>query len=347
MQRVDVQRVDAQRVDVHSHVFPDAVFDRLPDGLSVDRFPERDQVGLRVAGGPSAGRGAPATVRDLARHQEAREAHKIETAILSAWNKLTAAAENPQLDAKLSRVVNEELAVTTAGRPDAYHLATLPMTDGALAADELARAVEEGAVGGLVTINPHVGLLDRADLDHLWRYAERLRAPLLVHPGYFIPPARLRANELSNSVGYPFETTLAATSVISAGIADRYPDLAMILVHGGGFLPYQYGRLLAGLSRHGGQRLSRTELDYLRWFYFDTALFAGPPLRYLLDLVGPSQVLVGTDCPLTMSDFSVLDDPAQLGLDDEQTALVLGGNAHRLFRLPRGDQPTVTARSTP
>lgn len=336
-----------QRVDVHSHVFPDAVFDRLPDGLSVDRFPERDQVGLRATAGPSAGRGAPAAVRDPARHQQAREEHGIETAVVSAWNKLTAAAEEPELEAKLSRVVNEELAAATAGRPDMYHLATLPMTDGARAADELARAVGAGAVGGLVTVNPHLGLLDRADLDHLWRCAQRLRAPLLVHPGYFIAPSRLRANELSNSVGYPFETTLAATSAIAAGIPDRFPDLAMILVHGGGFLPYQYGRLVAGLGRHGGHRLPRTGLDYLRWFYFDTALFAGPPMRYLLDLVEPAHVLVGTDCPLTMSDFSAVDDPAQLGLDAAQTALVLGGNAQRLFRLPSPDQPTVAARSTP
>lgn len=337
-----------QRVDVHSHVFPDAIFGRLPDGLTAERFPEGDQVGIRATGGPSAGRGAPATIRDLAQYRRAQEAHGIDTVIVSAWNKLTAVAEDAATEAKLSRVVNEELAAVTAGWPGMYYLATLPMADGARAAEELSRAVEEGAVGGLVTVGPHLGLLDRADLDHLWRCAEQLRTPLLVHPSYFINPARLRGAALSNGVGYPFETTLAAASVISAGIVDRFPELVMILAHGGGFLPYQYGRLMAGLTRHGGHQLSRTGLDYLRWFYYDTALFEGPAVRYLLDLVEPTRVLVGTDCPLTMNDVSVVDDPTLLGLDAEQTALVLGGNARRLFRLP--DDPAhypSRARTTP
>jgi hypothetical protein len=48
------------RVDIHTHLFPDEVLSRLPAGLRADSYPERDQVGLQVEGGPSAGRGAPA-----------------------------------------------------------------------------------------------------------------------------------------------------------------------------------------------------------------------------------------------------------------------------------------------
>ncbi|MGV2385159.1 MAG UNVERIFIED_CONTAM: amidohydrolase [Thermobifida fusca] len=323
-----------RRVDIHSHLFPDAVFARLPKGLIAERFPARDQVGVRAVDGPSAGRGAPIAVRDVAAHRRVREAHRVDVAILSAWNKLTAVTEDPDLEAELCRVVNQELAAATQAGPDAY-LASLPVADGARAADELSRAIGEGAVGGLLTANPHRGLLDRADLAHLWRTAEALGAPLLVHPSYFVAPPRLRDGEFSNAVGYPFETTLAAASLLAAGVPDRFPDLRLILVHGGGFLPYQYGRVVAGLTRHGGRRLPRAGLDYVRWFYFDTAQLEGPALRYLLDLVGPSRVLAGTDCPLAMCDFSIIDDPAQFGLGPEESAQVLGGNADRLFQLDR------------
>ncbi len=325
------------RVDVHTHLFPDEALARLPAGLRADSYPDRDQVGLQVEGGPSAGRGAPAAVRSVEAHRTIQAEHGIDVSIVSAWTKLTSAVEDPALEADLCQVVNEELSAQTAERDGYEYLASIPVLDGGRAADELERALTEGAVGGLVTANPHNGSLGRADLDRLWEVASREGAPLLVHPGYFIAPERLSEYFFGNIIGYPFETTLAAASLIASGVVDRHPDLQVVLVHGGGFLPYQYGRLVAGLTRREIRTLSADALDYVRWFHFESIVFEREPLRYLLDLVGPDRVLAGTDCPFSMRDHSLFDDGARLGLDADDTARVLGGNACRLFGLPDGE----------
>jgi len=89
-------------------------------------------------------------------------------------------------------------------------------------------------------------------------------------------------------VGNPTDTTIAAASLIFGGVLDRFPDLQVVLVHGGGFLPYQAARL-------DQARRVRTETavesagmpsDYLRRFFYDTILFSPGALHSRIALVG-------------------------------------------------------------
>ena len=58
-----------------------------------------------------------------------------------------------------------------------------------------------------------------------------------------IPPVpQLRNYELANAIGNPLDTTIAAARLIFSGTLDRFPKLRIVLVHAGGFLPYQLGR---------------------------------------------------------------------------------------------------------
>jgi aminocarboxymuconate-semialdehyde decarboxylase len=77
----------------------------------------------------------------------------------------------------------------------------------------------------------------------------------------------------------------------------------------------------------------RSPAGLLRWFHYDTVLFADPPTRYLLELVGDDRVMAGSDCPFTMTDTRPFEAPERLGLDQAGRDRVLGGNAARLFRL--------------
>ncbi len=191
----------------------------------------------------------------------------------------------------------------------------------------------------MLAANPGVGTLARADLDPLWAAAESLGVPLVLHPGEFQPPERLRDYFMVNLVGNPFETTLAVGSLLGADVPARFPDLKLVLVHGGGFFPYQYGRLTAGFARWPALRQleRRPPADYLRWFWYDTVLFDDPPTRYLLELVGPERVMAGSDCPFAMSDHRPFETPEHLGLDPAEAQGVLGGNATKLFSL--GEAP--------
>jgi aminocarboxymuconate-semialdehyde decarboxylase len=322
------------RVDVHAHLVPEAAFARAPRGLRANPMPERDEIGLLVEG-RGAGRGAARALRDLASHRKLQAARGVDVSLLGPWIDMVKAPLDAAVQHAWCQVLNDELATATAGTGHSRFLAALPDLDGGRAAAELERAVELGAVGALLTANPDQGNLDRDDFEPLWLAAERLGRPIVLHPGEFAPPQRLARYFMVNLVGNPFETTLAVGSLAGAGVPERHPGLRLVLVHGGGFFPYQYARMAAGFERWPAlaplRRRSPAEL--LRWFHYDTVLFDDAPTRYLLELVGDERVLAGSDCPFAMSDHRPWERPSSLGLDRGAASRVLGANAVRLFGL--------------
>lgn len=45
------------------------------------------------------------------------------------------------------------------------------------------------------------------------------------------------------ATGFPFETTVAIGRMILSGVLDKFPNLKLLLAHGGGCLPFLAGRL--------------------------------------------------------------------------------------------------------
>src|SRR6266516_3616310 len=287
-------------IDVHAHLVPERAFERVPAGMRAERVEGPDEIRLVVHGPRGAGRGAPPELRDLELHRRRQERRGIGLSLLGPWVDMVKAPDEARLQQAWCRVLNEELAAATGPTDHSRWLAALPDLDGARAGQELEWAAAAGAVGGMLAANPEHGTLARGDL-----------------------------------VGNPFETTLAAGSLLAAGVPERHPDLEVVLVHGGGFLPYQYARMAAGFERWPRLRelQRRSPAGLLRWFHYDTVLFADPPTRYLLELVGDDRVMAGSDCPFTMTDTRPFEAPERLGLDQAGRDRVLGGNAARLFRL--------------
>jgi aminocarboxymuconate-semialdehyde decarboxylase len=187
------------------------------------------------------------------------------------------------------------------------------MQDGRAAAAELQRACGTLGYHG-VTIMTHVAgrNLDDRDLDPFWAAAEEAGAPIIIHPAYVIHSPRLDKYYLMNLAGNPYDTSIAAASMVFGGVCDRFPDLKVILVHGGGHFPYQVGRLTHGWTvRPETRELKTPPLDYLKWFYYDTLLYFGPALRYLAEVVGAERLMLGTDYPFDMcppNPTQILDD---------------------------------------
>jgi aminocarboxymuconate-semialdehyde decarboxylase len=329
-------------VDVHGHLVPDPVFDRVPDGITVIRRDDADKA-LVVNG--VRGRFAPPALRDVATRQCAQAARGVDLSIVGPWIDMVKAGTTTPVQAVWCQALTDALAAAGRGRPDLRFLAALPDLDGGAAAEELARAVELGAVGGLLASNPQRDGLDAAHYVPLWTVAERLGVPIVLHPGYFQPPPNTRDYFLANSVGNPFETTLAVGRLIGADVPGRFPSLRLVLTHAGGFFPYQYGRLEAAFRRWPGNQgvQRRMPADLLRWFWYDTVLFADEPTRYLLDVVGDDHVLAGTDCPFAMADYRPFEAPEGLGLDAAAAAGVLGLNALNLFHI-RAAPPRLSGR---
>jgi Amidohydrolase len=75
-----------------------------------------------------------------------------------------------------------------------------------------------------------------------WEEADALGAILFIHPLLCDDP-RLQGRRIANLIGIPWETTICATDLLLGGWMDRYPRVRILLAYGGGFLPYQIGRL--------------------------------------------------------------------------------------------------------
>jgi aminocarboxymuconate-semialdehyde decarboxylase len=145
---------------------------------------------------------------------------------------------------------------------------------------------------------------------------------------------------LTNLVGNPLDTGLCAARLILSGTLDRHPGLRLMLAHGGGYFPYQVGRLDHGNSVRS--ELGLCELrpsEYLRRFAFDTIVFSPRALRFLVDLVGSDRVAYGSDEPFDMRGGSAGSQVRRAGLSRDEQAQILGGTAAAFL----GFTPTIEA----
>ena len=255
----------------------------------------------------------------------------------------------------IARDCNDDVAETVAAHPTRFAgLATLPMQDVPAAIEELERAVTRLGHRGCV-ISDHVAGRTYDDPTFLpfFQAAEALGALVFFHQGGdTCVDARIPRYELGNAVGNLTERTLAFAALVFGGVLDACPDLRPMLAHGGGYVALGIGRLdkiagalEGGYPEHGleppfaargtaSPTLRRAPSEYLRRFTYDSCVYSGPALRFLIDTVGADRVVLGTDYPAPM----VQPDPVAWvrGLDcltpAEQEA-VLGGNAQSLLSL--------------
>ena len=169
-----------------------------------------------------------------------------------------------------------------------------------------------------------------------WAKAEALGAVVFIHPNSFTQPQRFGGYYFSNVIGNPLDTTMALHWLIFDGVLERHPNLKIIAVHGGGFLPAYSGRIDhawgARSDAHGD--LPHPPSTYLKKIYFDTIVFTPHQLEALVNLFGVGQILLGTDYPYDMAEYDPLGHIASVSsLSEADRAAIAGGNAKRLFGL--------------
>jgi aminocarboxymuconate-semialdehyde decarboxylase len=138
---------------------------------------------------------------------------------------------------------------------------------------------------------------------------------------------------LANDVGFMFETTLAATRLVFAGVFERYPKLQMIFPHLGGLAPYLMGRIQWGYERFPAcsENLSAPPEVYFKRFYYDTVCRNVPALRMALSMFGVDHVLFGTDIPFREDIREQLQDLTELNLNETERRAIDTENAARLL----------------
>ncbi len=237
---------------------------------------------------------------------------------------------------KASRMVNDGLAEYVAKKPDRFvALGTVPLTDGREAASELERCMKTlGMKGVEILTNVDGHELSEPAYAPFWKKAEELGALVLIHPNGFTDARRFTRFYFNNVIGNPLETTIALHYLIFDGVLERHPNLKILAVHGGGFLPAYSGRIDhawgARSDSHG--ELPQSPTSYLKKIYFDTVVFTPHQLAELVRLFGADHIIMGTDYPFDMADYDPIGHVASVeGLDASTIAAIAGGNARKLL----------------
>jgi len=84
-------------------------------------------------------------------------------------------------------------------------------------------------------------------------------------------------------------------------------------------------------GRAGFRALPRSPAEYARRFYYDTLLFDQRALRYLIDMVGAGQILVGTDYPYMPTELPVDKTLRTLNLPPDVHADITWNNCFRFL----------------
>lgn len=320
-------------IDTHCHVI---VEEMTGPGVPADWRPAVSREGGRYQLG-FRGRQISSVVgefTDIAVMLAEAAATGVDHLLLSPWINLVPVGAGPEEARLICQVQNEALAKAAAAHPGRISaVGAVALQDPALAARQLAELVTVPGLCG-VEIPCSVGGRFLGDEFFLpfWEAAAGTGALVFIHPatgGLGVPA--LADYYLWNSVGNPLETAVTAAHLAMAGVLERFPQLQVLLAHGGGALPIVRGRLRRAFAMRPEPhtRCQAGPDESLRRFYYDTVTHDPDLLAGLIGYAGAGQVVLGSDRPFDMGTEHPVDEVRALQLAEEE--LILSGNAARLL----------------
>ena len=267
---------------------------------------------------------------------------------------------DPKTSPELARIANDGMAELVAKYPDRFpaFVASLPMNNMEACLLEVDRAIKTlGARGIQIFSNVNGRPLDEPEFRPLFEKMAAHDLPIWLHPSRSqnfpdYQTEKISRYELWWVFGWPYETSIAMSRLVFAGIFDTFPDLKIITHHLGAMIPYFEGRVGPGLDQLGSRtsdadqalvthNLKRRPLDYFRMFYGDTALFGAlAPLECGLAFFGIDHILFGSDMPFdpekgTMYIRETIRAVDSMTLAPAEREKIFEGNARRLLKLPK------------
>jgi aminocarboxymuconate-semialdehyde decarboxylase len=334
-------RGEIMKIDIHNHIIPPAVLDLLNhDGTYGVTFPDAS---MRTADGfqfplVDSFHDAKAKVEELA-------AHGLDGAVLSIAPPAFLYSSSLAQGEALCAAANEGLAKFTQSVPERFRwMAHVPLQQVDVAVAMLRAAKAQGAVGVEVGTNINGDRLDAPLFEAFWAAAQELELLVMLHPTNNAPYPGLADWYLQNAVGNPLETMIAGCRLICSGLLDRFPSIQILLVHGGGHLPYQLGRLRHAIS----VRKELTNVAPDPWIYakrmnFDSLTHDAQALGYLVDRIGAGNIFVGTDLPFDMASPSPITT-LSVAVGETQTKLIAETNPAVRFGFSQSESySSVTA----
>ena len=329
-------------IDVHSHVecprTMDIVKKRYSEEEIFSRFvlPTMGPRSAKVNRGLMPGLREP--LRSPQRKIEDMDKAGIALSVLSSTPFSFFYEVEDDLAIELAQYQNDCLSEMVKNNPDRFFaMATLPLQTPSAALKELKRAREKLGLRG-IEIGSHVGKRELGDRA-FWPIYEALaeqNGPIFIHPHHVAGMDRLQDFYLSNLIGNPLDTTIAAANLIFSGALERYPNLKIILAHAGGQFPYIFGRIDHGyrVRPECQDNIKKSPRQFLNQFCFDTIAHSPEALRYVISLAGSDHVVLGSDYPYDMGDVSPPKTVAELpGIKEKDRRKILRENAVILYGL--------------
>jgi aminocarboxymuconate-semialdehyde decarboxylase len=307
-------------IDIHAH----ATVDEVKPVVANTEF-------ARQAGGRPL---------DIERIQE-MDKRGIDLQVLSINGYWWYAVKDRGLADKIVRAADGGLAAWCKQHSDRFMALTSPSLQFPdLAAAQLEHAVKDLGHRG-ASLGGHVEgeSLSLPKFDPFWAKAQELGVPVFMHPGGADNVLKEKAwegtrGDLGNIIGNPLETTVFLTRLIFDGTLDKFPDLKIVAAHGGGYLPSYMGRTEVACQVRANANCANNKKPstYFRDQIFVDAMVLSPEgVRHLVEEVGASQVVYGTDIPLLWPD--AVDNILAAKISDEQKEMILGGNLTKLLKL--------------
>ena len=322
------------RIDVHHHVIPPKFSETMRNrginfvaGAPLPKWTPNDSIELMNLNG-------------------------IQTAIMSlSCPGVYFGNKNEAID--LARNCNEFSAEMKLNNPLRFgFFAVLPMPFTGEACTEAIYALDVLKADGIVLMGSTDGkFLGDTHFDELMSELNRRETTVFVHPNLHETSETLSINTPGFMVEFLCDTTRAAVNLVLTGTIEKYPRIKWILAHAGGFLPYVAWRIsLGNMMKEIAINAPQGILEYIKRFYFDTALSPSPmALAALKELVEPSHILFGSDFPFAPAPLIALQvDTLEKStiITEEEKYGINRGNALRIFPQFKTENEEVSSMPT-
>ncbi|MGC2045581.1 MAG: amidohydrolase family protein [Pseudolabrys sp.] len=327
-------------IDVHAHY--------IPQSLIATARERGTQIGVRVIDSASTAPALefsygfkvrpffPKLIETASTRIAWLDSQRLDRQFVATWPDIFGYGLPRDQCAAWHRMLNDTLAGWCADNAARISfVASVPLPNAEDAAAELERAAGVGAVAVMTSANIEGKNIGELPLDQLWARATQLRMPVMIHPMAAALFPRAAKFGLTQSVQYTFDTTLGVGSLIFSGVLDRFPELTLVLSHGGGAYPYLAGRfdiMHARMDKAAQADVAQKQPSaYAPMMVYDTIVHAPKPLKFLADLVGIDRLVLGTDYSFPPADLSPFESLRAAGFSAADIETIAETNPRCIF----------------